>query len=65
MVVAIKKSKHSAKYPQLGKNTTKFYKNIHRRLEFIATDVEVLTYNFVEIDSNVEAFFKSCQADLF
>ena len=64
MVVAIKKSKHSANYPQLGKNTTKFYKNIHRRLEFIATEVGVLTY-FVEIDSNDEAFFKSCQAGLF
>ena len=45
VAVAIKKLKHSANYSEFGKNTAKFYQNIHRRLEFIANEVVGLTYN--------------------
>ena len=45
MAVAIKKPKNSANYTEFGKNAAKFYKKVHRRLEFIANEVVGLTYN--------------------
>ena len=57
MVIAINPTNHSVSDSLVGKNTAKFYKNVHGRLEFIVNEVVGLTNSYKKINSYVGAFF--------
>ena len=57
MVIAINTTNYSVSNSVDGKNTAKFYKNVHGRLEVIVNKVVGLTNNYKKLNSFVGAFF--------